>query len=124
MADDPSVTKEITFILDHTPYLDMYENITPFLSARKFSLSQRAVPFYPPYYSYCAIEAMVKVFNKYINVSSYFRNWPSSAYFFTYFYNWVFFKSVKCRIFVDYVPLYSFEQAVTNSLPYYANVDL
>jgi len=124
MFSDHTVTKETTFLLDDTPLLEMFKNIEPFLKARKFRLSKGAVPFYPIYLPYCAAEIVIKLVNNIVDIRPYVEKLPSSGYFFTYFYNWLFFKRVKCRIFVDYKPLYSFQQAVDASLPYYANVDL
>jgi len=124
MFSDHSVTKETTFLLDDTPLLEMFKNIEPFLNARKYHLSKSAVPFYPVFLPYCAAEIVIKLINKIVDIRPYVDQWPSSSYFFTYFYNWLFFKRVKCRIFVDYKPLYSFHQAVNSSLTYYANVDL
>jgi nucleoside-diphosphate-sugar epimerase len=124
MFNDRTVTKEITFLLDDTPLLEMFKNIEPFLKARNYHLSKTAVPFYPVFLPYCAVEMVVKMLNKLIDIRPYVEKWPSSAYFFTYFYNWIFFKRVKCRIFVDYKPLYSFQQSINASVPYYANVDL
>jgi len=124
MFGDSSITKEITFLLDDTPLLEMFKNIEPFLNARNYHLSKSSVPFYPVYLPYCALEMIVKLVNKVVDVRPFVDRWPSSGYFFTYFYNWIFFKRVKCRIFVQYKPLYSFKQAVDACLPYYANVEL
>jgi len=124
MLRDETANKEVVFLLDETPLKDFYALVEPYLLARKYQLSSRLIWFAPVYVPYLAFEKFARLVQRCVDVKAYLKTFPSAAFLYNCLHNWILFSGLKALTYVDYKPLYTYEQAVDMSTKYYASVAL
>uniref|UniRef100_A0A914EA94 3-beta hydroxysteroid dehydrogenase/isomerase domain-containing protein n=1 Tax=Acrobeloides nanus TaxID=290746 RepID=A0A914EA94_9BILA len=120
MSMDPTINKEVVLVQDDTPIKDIYEStLKHFYTNNVRQISTMRVPFYLLFIGYLIISfvcwAVSKVTGELIN----FEQLPSPTYFYFIFRHWTFISGFKQRVFFEYIPKFSYEEAIHRSQDYY-----
>ncbi|XP_061189664.1 3 beta-hydroxysteroid dehydrogenase/Delta 5--_4-isomerase type 2-like [Saccostrea echinata] len=119
MYGDPHFGNERMFIMDDTPPQSLQVLSQPFLESRGFKLTSYYIPLFLVFAICLIVETFCLLISPFKRIS--FSLSLSGIIFST---RKFYVKYDKAKTLIKYSPLYSFEKAVKQSLPYYKNLKL
>lgn len=111
---------EVVFITDDTPIQNSFEFLEPFLKSRSMKLSTFMYPAVLAVIFVLFLHVVSRLLRPLIRMKNPFPH-PATLYFIVCFYC---FNRLKATLRLDYKPIYSPEESLSNSLQYYKTVPL
>uniref|UniRef100_A0A914W817 3-beta hydroxysteroid dehydrogenase/isomerase domain-containing protein n=1 Tax=Plectus sambesii TaxID=2011161 RepID=A0A914W817_9BILA len=125
MIEQPTLTKEVVFVVDDAPKKDVFTFMEPLLEARGVPISSAIrVPFFFAYVLYWLIVSPLLFISQIVPLPSSVARLPSLAVLYMTFYHWTFFSPNKSRLLLDWVPPFDYRQAMRRSAAYYKSLDV
>lgn len=120
LAVDETISGEAFFITDDTSIIDVHEHVQPFVESRGFTVSSHIIPYWLAWF----FLSIVCLFFRILNI--FFRYQPDipNIYQLNYMCSTFFFNRSKATLRLDYQPIYTPEEALERSKPFYSKVDL
>ena len=104
----------VFFAADDTPMADAYEMMTPFAAGCNFSINRFKLPMWLILYPVYVLYIILWIISFFVKVNIPFS--VASLEQLLYSYN---FKYDKAKNFLDYTPLYSYEDSLKQSMTFY-----
>jgi len=120
LSIDETISGEAFFITDDTSIIDIHEHIQPFIEARGFSVSSHIIPYWIAWLILSFICLILRIINIFFEYQPDIPN----VYQLNYMCSTFFFNRSKATLRLEYQPIYTPEEAVERSLPYYSTVSI
>lgn len=120
LIHDNTISGEAFYVTDDTPIVDIYENIRPYVEASKHKMSERVLPYWFVYFALVFLSLFLRLVRPIYKMSKPLV--PSGVV--SYMCSTIFFNRSKAILRLNYQPIYTHEEAQTNSLKYYSKLKI
>lgn len=123
MIADPKATKETVFLLDDTPLIDFHSILEPIANTKGYKLKTVPIWFMLFFIPYWILQKFARATESVycFGLKGFLKKLPAARVLYNYFYTYTTFSHIKGLLYIGYKPLYNHQQALENSIKYYAS---